>query len=683
MAGFLGIDVGGTFTDVIMADESDGSILIEKVPSTPLDPSEGVLAALVRLCGVRHIDLASLSLFAHGSTVGTNALLESRLPKTALIVTKGFRDVLEIGTQLRHEMFDLAIRKPVPLVPRALVFEVDERIDGSGEVVQPLTDEGIDSVVEAVAAAEVDACAVSLIFAFRNPEHERRLADAIAKRLPDVPVSISSDIAPEIKEFPRTSTTVINAALRPLVANYIAGIERGRRRQGMTCPFYVMQSSGGVMAADEASQNAHHMVLSGPAAGVIAAGRLAAVTPYRNQITFDMGGTSTDICLIRDGKARIDREPVLDGRPLRVPQLDIHTIGSGGGSIAWVDPGGMLHVGPQSAGATPGPACYSRGGTLPTVTDAHVALGRIAPDHFLAGEMALDDAAARQAVLEHVGRRLGMTLEEAALGILDIADAVMARGIRVVSVNRGLDPRDFALVAYGGAGPMHAVTAGQLAEVDTVVVPPRPGAFSAFGLVNADVRYDLVRTIEASLDDYPAAAVESLYAELLAEAMERLDAVGREYPRRLIRTLRLRYAWQVGDIEVTVGEEPLDDEGLSAAVARFHDLHDQEFGYKDLTERLEIVAVGIEARAQLPGATFRAAGAEERYEPLASRTQSACFRKTGWVETAIYWRNDLKPGASLVGPAVIEERESTTIVPPGVTATVDRFLDIVLSREGE
>jgi N-methylhydantoinase A len=676
----LGIDVGGTFTDVVVHDETTGSILVDKVASTPADQSRAVMAAIARLGDVHGLDVAALRLFAHGSTVATNALLELKLPRTVLVVTRGFRDVLEIGDQTRRNMFDLTLTKAPPLVPRQLVFEVAERVDSEGNVVEALADEEIERLVEQIAESGAQACAVSLIFSFMNPEHEQRLAEAVRARLPELAVAVSSEVAPEVGEYPRASTTAIAAAVQPLVARYVSGIEEGLRARSIGCPLFIMQSSGGVLSAAEASSHAHRMLLSGPAAGVLGAVRLAESSGHPNQITVDMGGTSTDICLIHDGRPALAREPDFDGRPLRVPQLDIHTIGSGGGSIAWIA-AGLLHVGPASAGADPGPACYGRGGELPTVTDAHVVLGRVDPDHFLGGEMSLDRDAAVNAMRRHVAAPLGISIEEAALGVLDIADAQMARGVRVVSVNRGFDPREFTLVAFGGAGPMHAFSAGSLVDVRAVLVPRYPGAFSALGLVSADVKYDLVRTIGRPVDALSAADIEASFVPLLDEARHRLDAVDASGDARLVRIARLRYAWQENDVDVVVGEEPVTPEALAAAVARFHQEHDFEFGYSNPEDRVELVAVCLEAYGALP--SVRPAGVEriDSAEAGSRGTRQACFRG-GWVETPVYERATLAVGARIAGPAVVEEREATTVVPPDALAEVDAQLNLVLTRAG-
>jgi N-methylhydantoinase A len=679
MSTLLGIDVGGTFTDVIAYDETEQRVLVDKVSSTPANPEQGVIAAIRKLRDERGVDTGALGVFAHGSTVATNALLELKLAPTALLVTEGFRDVLEIGTQKRHDMFDLGLVKPAPLIGRELVFEVPERLDRDGGVVRALSDEAIDALVEQVRDAGVRAVAVCLLFSFQNGEHEQRLGAALRARLPELSVALSSDVCPEIKEYPRASTTVIAASLQPLIADYVDALDRGLAEQRVTAPFFVMQSSGGVMSAAEAAVNPHRMILSGPAAGVIAAARLAAVPEYRNQITFDMGGTSTDICLIADGRPRLERESSFDGRPVKVPQVDIHTIGAGGGSLAYVDAGGLLRVGPESAGAQPGPACYGRGGSRPTTTDAQLALGRIDPASFLGGEMALDVAAARAAIEQYVARPLGLDVDAAAAGILDVADAVMARGVRVVSVNRGYDPRDFSLLAYGGAGAMHALSVGKLVDVPRVLVPLHPGAFSAFGLVNAELRHDVVRPVERPLAELTVAAIEERYRPLVAEARERLAALhGLARDVRVHRMARLRYTWQDNAVELTFDDAALDEAGLATLVERFHVEHDREFGHSNPADAVELVAVGVAALGDLPRPPLEEA-AEQPGAPEPRTTRRVFFRATGWVEAPVYERASLRPGQRASGPAIVEEREATTVVIPGVELSVDRWSNLVLT----
>ncbi|HIY64955.1 MAG TPA: hydantoinase/oxoprolinase family protein [Candidatus Agrococcus pullicola] len=677
MASRLGIDVGGTFTDVVVLDEH-GNAAVEKVPSTPQDASIGILHGIETVKRTRGVDVAGLDVFAHGSTVATNALLESKLPRTALIVTRGFRDVLEIGTQLRADLFDLRAQKADAYVPRDLVFEVDERVDRLGTVITELTDASLDAAVEAVRQAEAEAVAVSLLFSFRNPKHEQRIAEQLRAAMPDLSIAISSDVAPEIKEYPRASTTAVSAALQPLVSRYMRGILDGLDDVGVTAPTFVMQSNGGTMSADEAGQNAHRMVLSGPAAGVLAATRVAEGLEPGNLITFDMGGTSTDIALVHEGRASVERETQFEGRPLLVPQFAIHTIGSGGGSIARVDEAGMLRVGPESAGADPGPACYGRGGAEPTTTDAQLVLGRIDPTRFLGGEMELDVEAAVRVIEEKVAKPLGMETAEAAAGILDVADAVMARGARVVSVNRGHDPRDFMLLAFGGAGAMHALSVGAIVDVGGVLVPPNPGTFSAVGLAGSDVKYDFFTLVDDDVANLAPADIEAVVADLIDTATARLEHAGAEQ-HAFHRVARFRYAWQDNDVEIVVGEQAIDEAVLERAVDAFHEKHLFEFGHSDPEERVELVSVGVEALGQLSRVAMAAAADETPHAPDPDSTRPVYFRELGWHETGVYEREHLRAGAAFAGPAIIEEREATTVVTPDAEARVDAKGNIILT----
>jgi N-methylhydantoinase A len=676
----LGIDVGGTFTDVVVRDDTTGRVLVDKVASTPDDQSRGVMQAVGRLASQHGLDTDDLRLFVHGSTVATNALLERKLPRTALLVTAGFGDVLEIGTQTRDDLFALGFRKPAPLVTRELVIEVRERIGRLGDVVEPLTGAEIERVTAAVEGSGAEACAISLLFGFRNGVHERQLAEALRARLPGISIALACEVAPEIGEHARTVTTVVSAAVQPLVSRYLAGVEAGLEAARVGCPLFIMQSSGGVVSAAEAAASAHGMLLSGPAAGVRGALLLAEQTGSRDLITFDMGGTSTDICLIDDGRATVEREPSFDGLDLRIPQLDIHTIGSGGGSIARVV-AGLLRVGPESAGAAPGPACYGRGGDRPTVTDAHVALGRVDPARFLGGEMRLDAAAAVRAIRTQIAEPLGMSLEDAALGILDVAEAQMARGVRVVSVNKGHDPRRFALVAFGGAGPMHAAGVGRAVEVGAVVIPTHPGAFSAAGLVAADVRYDLVRAVGLALDTLTPDRVEALFEPLVEEGAARLGLIGSTDVRsELQRIARLRYVWQDNDIDVLFADGAVTEETLREGIAAFHRQHDAAYGYSSDTDRLELIAVCVEAVGRMPraGHSLLATGADAA-EP---ETRRVCFRETGWTDALVRPRSALPVGSVVAGPAVVEEREATTVVPPGWNLEVAGHGELLLSWGG-
>ncbi|WP_292110645.1 hydantoinase/oxoprolinase family protein [Mesorhizobium sp.] len=680
MSNVLGIDIGGTFTDLILL-RGDSSV-VEKVPSTPANPAQAIVDGLKLLKSRHGVDLATLDLFSHGSTVATNALLEGKLSSTALVVTKGFRDVLEIGSMMRPSLFDLKVRKPVPIVRRELVFEIEERIDRVGKIDTPLKPESIERLIAGLCGAGVRSVAICLLFSFRNDAHERALAEAIRSAMPGVSVTISADVAPEINEYPRASTTVIGAALEPLVARYIEEMSGGVAAEGLAAPVYVMQSSGGVMTVEETAVNAHRMILSGPAAGVLAAQRLAEATPYSDMITFDMGGTSTDICLIKDARADLERESMFEGRPLRMPQFAIHTIGAGGGSLARVDAAGMLRVGPESAGAAPGPVCYGRGGTEPTVTDAHAVLGRIDPDSFLGGEMKLDVEASRRAVEEKIAKPLGLTVEQAAQGILDIADAAMARGVRVVSVNKGHDPRDFTLIPFGGAGAMHALTVGALVEVGRVVVPQRAGIFSAVGLASSDIKYDFIRVVEQPMDLFTPAGFAAIYEPLDAQAVERLN---RKMPKGtsidLVRMAQLRYMRQDNKVSIHLPAGEITSATLAELASQFHEAHLFQFGHNNPQGRIELVSLALEAYGRMGHARVEPmAATPERVVAESKARRRVYFKETGWSDIPVYQRGELRPGAWFTGPAIVEEREATVIATPGVACHVDGGGNIVLER---
>jgi N-methylhydantoinase A len=673
----LGIDVGGTFTDVVVIRDG-GQVLVEKVPSTPGDPSRGIFNGIRKVEESRGVTPGEVTIFSQGSTVATNALLESKLPRTALVMTAGFADVLEIGNGVRQQAYNLRIDKPVPYVSRDLVFEIRQRMDRRGDVITPMADVDVEELIDAIEAAKVEAVAICMLFSFRNDSHELALAARLRERLPHLEVAISSAVSPELGEYARANTAAVSAALQPLIATYMDRIAAGIEELEMTAPSYVMQSNGGVMSVGEAADNAHRMVLSGPAGGVLAATRTAASSGNGDLITFDMGGTSTDIALIRHGEARLVRRTEFDGKPLLVPQFDIHTIGSGGGSIAHVDESGLLRVGPESAGAVPGPACYGRGGTRPTTTDAQLVLGRIHAERFLGGEMPLDKDAATLAVRTHVAEPLGISVEEAAMGILRVADTLMAKGVRVVSVNRGFDPRDFLLLPFGGAGPMHAAGVAVAVGAGGVLVPRHPGIFSALGMAQAELKYDYSAVVDDAVINMTGASLGVVFQSLVDSATERLRPAGAAQVS-IRRFCRARYAWQDNDVLIEVPEGTITDETLANITTEFHDKHYFEFGHNDPQGVVEIASVEIEALGSLGTAESLPTEDIERDEPATTTSRPVYFDGVGWADTPVYERSDLTPGALIQGPAVIEEREATTVVPPLADAELDAQSNIRIS----
>ena len=655
--GRLGVDVGGTFTDLVALDR--GRLVTAKVPSTPADQSAGVLDA-VEASGV---DSATIGTFAHGMTVATNALLERRGARTALVTTEGFRDVIEIARQARPSLYDLTELPPAALVPRDLRFTVRERCGPDG-VIEALDDSSLGEAVAALRGADVEAVAVCLLFAFLHPEHEQRVGEAIRSALPGMHVSLSSEVLPEVREYERCATTCADAYLAPRLAGYLAGLERGAVGAGLPAPL-VMQSSGGVVPVRLAARNAAACVLSGPAGGVVGAAHAARASGYEDVLSFDMGGTSTDVAPIVGGEAQTTTESVVAGVPVKLPMVDVHSVSAGGGSIAWADAGGALRVGPRSAGADPGPASYGRGGAEATVTDANLALGYLAAGAKLGGEVVLDAEAAERA-LTAAGEPLGLDAVQAAEGIVRVADAEMVRALRVISVQRGLDPREFALVAFGGAGGMHACSLAEELDIATVIVPAAAGVLSALGLAISALRRDYARALPAHLDAIDTERVQAAFTELEAQASADLPDPACE------RRADLRYARQA--FELTVDAADLDALG-----ERFAAAHEHRYGYRMDGEPVELVAVRLTATVAAPAPSPIEITARAPAEARAAGRRRARFDGE-WIEVVVHDRAALGAGDRVDGPAIVELTESTCVVRPGWAGAIDDAAALVLER---
>ncbi|QYJ15404.1 Acetophenone carboxylase gamma subunit [Rubrobacter xylanophilus DSM 9941] len=652
----LGIDVGGTFTDLVAL--GGGDVITAKVPSTPRDQSEGVMRA-VEAAGVEATSVAAL---AHGMTVATNALLERRGARTALVTTEGFRDVLEIARQNRPSLYDLSQDRPPPLVPRGLRFTVRERMGPEGEI-EPLDEESLREAVAALREAEVEAVAVCLLFAFTHPEHERRVGAALREALPGVHVSLSSEVLPEFREYERFSTTAADAYLAPRLAAYLKNLAEKAEKAGLPTPL-IMQSSGGVVRVEDAISDAAGCVLSGPAGGVVGAAYVGSLSGYRDLLTFDMGGTSTDVAPILNGEAQTTTETVVAGVPIKLPMVDVHTVSAGGGSIAWADAGGALRVGPHSAGAEPGPAAYDKGGEEPTVTDANLYLGYLADGAQLGGEVVLRRRLSEEA-LERLGRKLGLGAEEAASGIVRVANAQMARALRVISVERGLDPREFALLAFGGAGGMHACALADELGMRTVLVPRAGGVLSALGLAISDLRRDYVRPYLSSLEEADEKDLEERFAQMERAAAKDLE--GPEYTRRA----DLRYRGQ--SFELTVEADDL--RGLEE---RFHAAHERRYGYRMEDEPVELVNLRLTATVSVRKPEL----SEGPPEPEAETGRRKANFDGEWLEVPVLARERMGEGSEVEGPAIVEFRESTCVVRPGWGGRVDGVGTLVLERRG-
>jgi N-methylhydantoinase A len=653
----LGVDVGGTFTDLVALVE--GRLITAKVPTTPRNQARGVVAALE----IVRPAVGAVASLAHGSTVATNALLERRGARTALVTTEGFRDVIEIGRQNRPALYDLTRDRPPALVPRELRFTVRERMGPDGVLV-PLDGESVRAAVDACREAGVEAVAVCLLFGFLHPEHERRVGEALREALPGVQISLSSEVLPEFREYERCSTTVCNSYLAPRLGAYLERLADEVAALGLPSPL-VMQSSGGVAEIETAAVHAASCLLSGPAGGVVGAAWVAGLSGFRDLLTFDMGGTSTDVAPVLEGTVRTTTESVVAGVPVKLPMVDVHTVSAGGGSIAWVDAGGALRVGPRSAGADPGPAAYGRGGTEPTVTDANLYLGYLPDGAELGGEVRLDRGKA-EAALRRVGARLGLGSEEAARGIIRVADAEMTRALRVISIERGLDPRELTLVAFGGAGGLHACSLAEELDIGRILVPLAAGVLSALGLAISELRRDRVRPLLAELEGVDPAEVEACFAGLEADVRGQLAGDAR---LSLARLADLRYKGQ--SFELTVGAEDL--EGMAS---RFHAAHERRYAYRMEDEVVELVNLRLVATVPREEPELSEASSRRDGSP---RRRPACV-DGGWRELDVHDRGALGVGSELDGPAVVEFAESTLLVRPGWRATVDEIGTLNLER---
>lgn len=663
----VGVDIGGTFTDFVVVRE--GALTIYKVPSTPADPSEAFL---------RGLDALSVRLPArlvHGSTVATNAVLERKGARAALLTTEGFRDVLEIGRQTRLQLYSLTPTKHVPLIPRERCFGVPERIDKNGGVLTPLDEAALEEVLDAIVAMGAESLAVVFLFSFANPDHERRAGERARSR--GLSVSLSSEILPEYREYERASTTAANAYVAPLMDRYLGHLEQRleERAQSEGVPGYgrlqIMQSNGGVISVETARREAVRTVLSGPAGGVMGAWRIGALAGFDHLITVDMGGTSTDVALI-EGAPVTSSEGSISELPIRIPMLEIHTVGAGGGSLARVDAAGGLRVGPESAGADPGPAAYGRG-EQPTVTDANVTLGRFHPPSFLGGRMMLH-ADRAVAVVDELAGKLGLAREVMAEGIVRIANVQMARAIRRVSVERGHDPRDFCLLAFGGGGPLHACDLADETGVPHVLIPRYPGALSALGMLLTEIQKEYSRTVMrpvvGNLHDLAA-----VFHELEARAREDLIAEGvAESEQSLLRTLDARYSGQSYELSVPAGS--LDSEGIQE---RFHAAYRQRYGYASEDAPVEIVTVRLRATGKVPQPTLPFSGEQSSEAPTPLDRQPV-FVSGEWQEAPVYRRADLRPGQEFCGPALIAQEDTTSWIPLGWSARIDGWYNVLASR---
>ena len=689
MAWRIGIDIGGTFTDVALVEEDTGRIAIAKLPTTPGDFGQAVIDGIRQGLDANRIDAADVSLLSHATTVVTNTLLENKGARAGFVATRGFRDILELRRSSRADLYDLLQDAPAVLVPRRWRFEITERIDAQGEVVTPLAEDEFSPLIEAIRDAGLQTVAVSLLFSFLNDAHERRVGEVLRAALPGVRVYLSSEVLPEIREFERASTTAVCAVVGPLLASYLDRLQAAVSRIGLP-GLHVMGSSGGVLDIDEVLRMPAMAVESGPAAGVIAAALAGRQLDRPNLISFDMGGTTAKASVIANGEVAVTAEYEVGGsghanrwmhgtgHPIRVPVIDLAEVSAGGGSIAWVDPGGALKVGPHSAGANPGPAAYGAGGKLPTVTDADVVLGYLDREALLGGGLRIDLAAAEHAIDAAIGRPLGLSVPEAAARIIEVVNSNMAQALRIVSIERGHDPQEFSLITFGGAGPVHAVSLAEELQIPEVIVPPAPGAFSALGLVASDLKRDYSRTLYADL--------ASIDPSRVGEAITGMEHMGRTmlYAARvppdrqaLLRQADVRYRRQAYELTVPIADGEITRVTLDDLAAAFHAKHEQTYGHANRSEHVQLVNLRLTAIGRQPGLVL-----SQRTDPANARTRSrdVWFAETGFAPTTVQWRDGLTPGTHIAGPAIIDSMDSTTVAPPGWTALIDDLGYIRLKR---
>jgi len=684
----MGIDAGGTFTDLVAFDEESGEIHLVKQPSTPHDPSEGVID--VFKCLMRRVR-GEASLFVHASTIGTNLFLGQlglRIPKGALITTSGFRDVLEIGRQRRAELYNPFFERPKPLIERHLRFTINERMSFKGEVIKALDEGEVKDVCRRIEREGVEAIAIAFLHSYVNPEHEVRVKEIVKRELPSTVVVASHEVDAEYREYERMSTTVLNCLMIPVVSEYLKRVMRRLEELNVSAPFYVMQSNGGLATVERASKIPVATIESGPATGVIASAYWSKMLGIDNVLSFDMGGTTAKAgAVIRGmpqmvceyevgGKVHSGRIVKGSGYPVRYPFIDLAEVGAGGGTIAWIDQG-ILRVGPLSAGADPGPACYGRGGENATVTDANLVLGMLNPAGLSGGEMRLYPELAEKAIREKIAKPMDISPVQAAHGILKIVNGHMMRALNLVSIERGYDPRSFTMLVFGGAGPMHAPFLAEELGIARIIIPPAPGVFSALGLILADFRHDFVRSVMKEASEIDTTSLERIFNEIENEATEILQDEG--FAREEIvleRELALRYVGQSYEILVPMGRD------FEASVEAFHARHREVYGYAAEEEPVEVVSAHLVAMGITKKPKFKRVPISHAMPNAPMSKREVFFEETGWTETPIYSRDALRAGNKVEGPAIIEQYDSTSVIPPRWSAVVDEFSNLVLSMDG-
>ncbi|MDP6816635.1 MAG: hydantoinase/oxoprolinase family protein [Alphaproteobacteria bacterium] len=679
MASYMvGIDVGGTFTDFVSYDPQTKAVEVWKNPSTPKDPNDGILTGLAKFEAPGDINNVRL-----GTTVATNAILERKGATVGYVTTAGFKDIPFIQRGNRRSHYDITWIKPKPLVKRRHCFEISERVMANGEVEAPLDEAGVREMAKKIRQeGEIEALSVNFLFSYVRPDHEQRVKDILAEELPDIPVSISYDVLPKWKEYERASTTIADAYIKPTVSKQVRNIRQRFADNGITDHIVVIKSNGGEMSLEAAENSPIQMTVSGPTGGVIAGKHIAGLVGIDHLVTIDMGGTSTDTSTIVGGQENFTTDYEIEfGIPIQIPMIDIRTIGAGGGSIAWIDKGGMLRVGPESAGADPGPACYGTGGTKATVTDANLVLGRINPDNFLGGEMKLDKSAAEKAV-QAVAGELGRSADETALAVIQIANNTMVGALRSVLIERGLDPRDFSLLGFGGAGPLHIADLMNDAGIPSGIVPNYPGQFSAFGFILTDARVDTQRTVQMTSKRFDQERATEVMQSLIDTGIGDLKGQGYGKNVEIYRSLEMRYLGQNYELEIPISFDSFTDETTPQLWQAFHDMHEARFGFNIPREVIEVITVKATTVSLTEKPEFATIGDSAGAAAEAVARREVTF-EGGRHDTPIYNRTDLRDGHRIAGPAIVEEAASVTVLRPDQNLRVDAYGNLLIGKIAE
>jgi N-methylhydantoinase A len=676
----IGIDVGGTFTDVFLLNEKDGELEVHKVSSTPDDPSKAILQGISEIIKDHNINPGHITYLAHGTTVATNAIIEKKGGKVGLLTTEGFGDLLEIGRQTRPNLYDLQLDYPQPVVPRNLRLEVKERILHTGKVLIPLDEVSVERQIQVLQEQGVNAVSVCLLYSYINARHESIIKKMLRQQMPDCYISVSHEVLPEFREYERLSTTTLNAFLMPIMENYLHNFQSEVKELGIVVPPRINQSNGGLMSVETACKFPLRTALSGPSAGVISALFIGKAIREKNLITFDMGGTSTDVSLLNKGMPSVSSNRWVGGYPAKIPSVDVNAVGAGGGSIAWIDLDGLMKVGPKSAGASPGPVCYVQGGTEPTVTDANVILGRLHSEYLLGGRMKIDKSAA-QSALKILGESLGLSVKESALGIIKIVTINMVKAIRAISIEKGFHPKEFSMMAFGGAGPLHAVEVARELGISKIIIPPTPGILCAMGLLVADARNDYVKTFLMDIDVLDIGRFNEIFYELEENALRWLSEEGiSPEKQKIIKTVDMRYVGQNFELSIPVSNGILKQSKVDTLIKNFYQEHKRNYGHYVEGEPVQLVNFRVTAQGTTSKFELKKPrGMTKKIGLSIVAHREVCFNSEVPVLTPIYNRNELLPGDQINGPAIIEQMDTTTLVFPDNQAKIDDVWNIIIN----